>query len=128
MEDRVIRGALIVLAVLFTVFILTQLYQSYTQEDKKDHVASQVILYTKVGCRYCDLAESLLNRTGIAYESEDISNKPSVQQKLINDTGQHTVPYIFIHGKFIGGYSDLAEMNNDGRLLEIAIQMQDEEE
>lgn len=125
MEDRVIRSALMVLATLFMIFLATQIYQNYVKKDKSVLAIGHVMMYTKPGCRYCELAESLLNRTGIIYDSEDISNNLAVQQKLINDTGQYTVPYIFIKGQFIGGYSDLVKMNNDGRLLEIAIQMRD---
>lgn len=124
MNDKIIRNSLITIAMLLLLFLTTQFFQSNNKPNGLLQQNTQIILYTKDGCRYCDLAKSLLDRVGIAYDSEDISNKPSVQEKLINDTGQRTVPYIFVKDQFIGGYSDLADMNNDGRLLKVVIQMQ----
>lgn len=128
MEDKVIKRALIVLATLFAVFVVIQLYSFYEKRNKNTRIIGEVMLYTKAGCRYCSLATSLLDRLSIVYDSEDISNNPTLQQKLINDTGQYTVPYVFIRGEFIGGYTELAQMNNNGDLLKIAIEIQGKEE
>lgn len=125
MDDKIVRNSLIMITVLLSVFLVTHFFQPNNKPGNPSQQSTQVMLYTKNGCRYCDLAKSLLDRVGISYDSEDISNKPSVQEKLINDTGQRTVPYIFVKDQFIGGYSDLADMNNDGRLLKVAIQIQD---
>ncbi len=35
---------------------------------------------------------------------------------LLEETGQDTVPYIFIDGKFIGGYDNLLEFDKQGKL------------
>lgn len=37
-----------------------------------------------------------------------------MKQVLAEKTGQHTVPFIFVDEKFIGGYTELAELDNQG--------------
>ena len=123
MEEKVFRGVLIALASLLLAFATLKTYKYYSQQTTEERISGEVMLYTKQGCKYCSMARNLLERTGIIYNFEDISNNPTIQQKLLNETGQRTVPYIFMQGKFIGGYSDLAEMKNDGRLLDIAVEI-----
>jgi len=39
-----------------------------------------------------------------------------IQMELLTQTGQRTVPNVFIGGKHIGGNSDLQELHQQGRL------------
>lgn len=34
-------------------------------------------------------------------------------------TGQRTVPQIFVNGKSLGGYSDIAALDDDNKLQEV---------
>lgn len=41
---------------------------------------------------------------------------PTIQMELLTQTGQRTVPNVFIQGKHIGGDSDLTELYNSGEV------------
>lgn len=78
--------------------------------------STRVKLYTRRGCGYCIAAERLLRGKGIAYEHIDVTGDPQARQWLARESGQTTVPQIFIDGRSIGGYTELAQLERDGEL------------
>lgn len=76
-----------------------------------------VQVYTTRICTYCVVAKRLLKKRGIAFEEIDVSNDPEKRMWLVEQSGQRTVPQIFIHGESIGGYTELAALDNAGGLL-----------
>lgn len=81
-----------------------------------NHSARLVTIYSRVGCGYCDMAKDLLTKSGINFESVELSNNPDLITKLFNQTGQKTVPYIYVDDRFIGGYQNLRELIESGGL------------
>jgi glutaredoxin 3 len=76
-----------------------------------------VIVYATDTCPYCRRAEAFLKEKGIAFREVDVSNDPSMREKLVEMTGGlRTVPQIFIDGRSIGGYSDMITMHKRGEL------------
>ncbi|KAF8818575.1 glutaredoxin [Rickettsia endosymbiont of Cardiosporidium cionae] len=71
-----------------------------------------VQLYTKIGCKYCTLAQNLLDKHKIHYSNKDISFNQQLQLDLVKLTAQTTVPFVFINHKFIGGYEELVKFMN----------------
>ena len=39
-----------------------------------------------------------------------------LHQKMADQTGQNTVPYVYVNGEFIGGYKSLKELEESGKL------------
>ncbi|NKN34469.1 glutaredoxin 3 [Marichromatium bheemlicum] len=76
----------------------------------------QVTLYTTRICPYCIRARRLLERKGVAYEEIDINADPAQRSAMIERSGRHTVPQIFIDEHHIGGYDDMAELDVCGEL------------
>jgi glutaredoxin 3 len=78
----------------------------------------QVTIYTTTYCGYCQRAEELLRRRGIAYRKVDVTTAdPQVREELIERAnGRRTVPVIFFDDRAIGGYSELAAMDARGEL------------
>ena len=71
---------------------------------KKSSVKAQVKrakIITKDDCPYCVKAKKLLKVSGISYEEVD--------RAQVEDFPYKTVPQVWIDGKYIGGYTDLAE-------------------
>ena len=67
-------------------------------------------MYDKAGCSYCDSAkEIILNDLKCSLQLVDITNQPDLQEMIISNTGQRTVPAIYIGEEFIGGCDDLIE-------------------
>jgi len=77
---------------------------------------AEVKIYTREACGYCAAAERLLTQKQIPYEEIDATNDPKTRAWLVKETGQHTVPQIFIDGRSIGGYSELAALDRSGEL------------
>ncbi len=78
--------------------------------------AVKVLLYTKDYCPYCKHAKRLLDSKGVKYEEHDLEDKPEEFEALMKKTGLRTVPQIFIGDQLIGGYSDMAELEREGKL------------
>lgn len=78
--------------------------------------APKVVMYTKAYCPYCTRAKALLSRKGVEVEEINLENKPDEFDALKKRTGMMTVPQIFIGETLIGGYTDMAALDADGKL------------
>jgi glutaredoxin 3 len=59
----------------------------------------------------------LLKRKGVnAIEKIRIDLEPELRIAMVEKTGRRTVPQIFIDERHIGGYDDLAELDQAGGL------------
>jgi glutaredoxin 3 len=77
----------------------------------------QVTIYTTTYCGFCQRAEDLLRRRGIAYRKVDVTTDPQTREELVERAnGRRTVPVIFFDDRAIGGYSELAAMDARGEL------------
>ena len=82
-----------------------------------DGMTKQVRIYTTRSCAYCVRAKDLLGRKGVEFEEIDVSADPEMRAKLVEMSGGlRTVPQIWIGETHVGGYTDLAVLNRDGRL------------
>jgi len=77
---------------------------------------AEVVMYRTRFCPYCMRAAVLLKSKGIAFEEIDVSNDPATRDRLLRETGSHTVPQIFINGVSVGGYDDIATLDRRGAL------------
>ena len=97
-------------------------YTIYSQDvkirDMREY-ESKVIVYTRIKCKYCLDATNFFRQKDTPYVDIDITWDKELHQKLIRETHQQTVPYIFINGKFIGGYSELIDLNKTKKLDEL---------
>lgn len=80
-----------------------------------------VEIYTKTMCPFCQRAKDLLQRKQekISFDINEINvqeQPDKLQEMLERSNGRRTVPEIFINGKLIGGYDDLAEHDRNGTL------------
>lgn len=73
-------------------------------------------LYTWKFCPFCMDAKKLLDKKGISYKEHNIENDGAKKKELLKNTGQDTVPYVFLDGEFIGGYDQLIELDKEGKL------------
>ncbi len=78
-----------------------------------------VQVYTTMFCPYCTAAKTLLTRKGVPFEEIDASGNPELRQQIMERSGQHTVPQIFINDESIGGFSELDELEMCGELDEL---------
>ena len=74
-------------------------------------------MYIKDGCPYCDKArELILDELKASLHLINISLQPDIREVIAKETGQKTVPVIYIGDEFIGGCDDLFDLNESGQL------------
>ena len=78
-----------------------------------------VTVYTTLFCPYCTAAKSLLTQKGVPFEEIDATGNPDLRQDIMERSGQHTVPQIFIGEQSVGGFSELNELEMCGELDEL---------
>jgi glutaredoxin 3 len=77
---------------------------------------ARVQVYTKRNCPYCVSAKALLARKGVDYQEIDVEGDEALLLWLVDATGQKTVPQIFVEGRSLGGFSDIAALDRSGKL------------
>ena len=73
-------------------------------------------MYTKGYCPYCHAAKDLLGQQQVAYEEIPIDGNATLREEMIQRSGRHTVPQIFIGDHHVGGFDDLSAANRSGEL------------
>ncbi|WP_372763074.1 glutaredoxin 3 [Pseudoalteromonas sp.] len=78
---------------------------------------SNVVLYTKAYCPFCQRARALLDSKGVQYTVYDIGVQPELRDEMIAKAGgASTVPQIFINDEHIGGCDDMMAIEAQGKL------------
>ena len=80
-----------------------------------------VIVYTTEYCGYCVRAKSLLKQKGIEYREVRVDEEPEIRAWLVKKSGQRTVPQIFVNGRSVGGFTDLAAADRSGELQKLLV-------
>ena len=75
-----------------------------------------IVLYTKPGCPYCDMARRLLSGKGQTWAEIDVEADPGRRAEMIERSGRRTVPQIWIGERHVGGFDDLLELERRGEL------------
>ena len=76
-----------------------------------------VLMYTSAACPYCNAAERLLAKKGVAtIEKVRVDLEPGRKDEMVERTGRRTVPQIFIGERHVGGFDDLAALDRAGGL------------
>lgn len=62
------------------------------------------------------MAKRLFTTKGVAFDEINVAGDQEKRSWLVEQTGQRTVPQIFIDGKSYGGYSDVSALDRQGEL------------
>ena len=77
-----------------------------------------VKMYTTAVCPYCILAKQILKSKGVEQIEEiRVDTDPDIRIKMMELTGQRTVPQIFIGETHVGGHDDLVALDGRGGLM-----------
>ena len=78
---------------------------------------ARIIIYTTPFCGYCRAAKTLLGNKGLEFEEIDVAFDAETRAEMIQRAqGLRTAPQIFIHGRHVGGYDELAALEREGKL------------
>ena len=78
-----------------------------------------VRMYCTGSCPYCVMAERLLTAKKVAIEKIRVDLDPEKRGEMMQLTGRRTVPQIYIGETHVGGYDDLAALDQAGKLDEL---------
>ena len=77
-----------------------------------------VKMYTTAVCPYCIRAKQILKSKGVEQiEEVRVDTNPDERMKMMEITGQRTVPQIFIGDTHVGGHDDLVALDGRGGLM-----------
>ena len=74
---------------------------------------TKAIIWSNMGCHFCEMAKTLLTQKGIEYEERNIAKDWNIEQLLEAVPSARTVPQIFLDDKYIGSYDKLVEYFNN---------------
>lgn len=84
--------------------------------------AGGITLFSKTYCSYSHKVKTILNSMGARYsvvEIDTIKDGIVLQHELSKLTSIHTVPQLFVEGRFIGDCSKILELQSHGRFEEV---------
>ena len=77
----------------------------------------KIEIYTGALCGYCNAAKALLKRKNISFEEIDIGEQPEKREEMLKrSNGAKKIPQIFIGDFHVGGYEQLRDLENKGKL------------
>ncbi len=83
---------------------------------------SAVKMYTTQVCPYCIRAKALLKQRGVTEINEiRIDVNMAERETMMALTGRRTVPQIFIGSTHVGGFDDLAALDQSGGLMPLLL-------
>ena len=78
---------------------------------------ARVLMYSTGFCPYCRMAERLLESKGVKdIEKVRVDLLPERRKEMMDKTGRRTVPQIYIGTTHVGGFDDLAALDEAGGL------------
>jgi len=78
---------------------------------------AKVLMYTTGVCPFCRMAERLLESKGVtAIDRVRVDLLPDKRVEMMEKTGRRTVPQVYIGATHVGGFDELAALEDAGRL------------
>lgn len=79
---------------------------------------AKITMYSTAVCPFCTRAEMLLKQRGVTeIDTIYIDRDPAQRDAMMERTQRRTVPQIFIGDKHIGGFDELAALDQAGGLV-----------
>ena len=82
---------------------------------------SNVVIYTTKYCPFCIRAKHLLEKKQMAYQEIAVDQNIKLRQEMMQKSGRHTVPQIWINDQHIGGCDELHQLEYQGKLDKLII-------
>ena len=78
-----------------------------------------ITMYSTRFCPYCMRARFLLDSKNVEYTDISVDARPELRREMTEKSGRRTVPQIWIGDRHVGGYDDLAHLEQLGQLDEL---------
>jgi glutaredoxin 3 len=77
----------------------------------------EVVVYSSAFCPYCTWAKKMLQSKQVDFKEIRIDQEAGAHEEMLSkSSGMKTVPQIFIGDFHVGGYTDMVQLDQDGKL------------
>lgn len=80
---------------------------------------SEITVYSTEPCSFCARVKGMLQACGVEFSEVNLSKDPQGRVELASRTGMMTFPQVLIDGELLGGYAEVQEAMESGRLDEL---------
>ena len=74
---------------------------------------AEITVYYAPFCPYCGWARQLLESKRVEFTMINVNDRPELRQEMEQRAGRTSVPQIFIGNTHVGGYDDMAALDQD---------------
>ncbi|NDY96733.1 glutaredoxin 3 [Wenzhouxiangella limi] len=75
-----------------------------------------VVMYCTSVCPFCVAARHLLQAKGVSWTEVPIDQQSEKRAEMMQRSGRHTVPQVFIGDRHVGGFDELNQLEQRGEL------------
>lgn len=77
---------------------------------------AQITVYYAPFCPYCGWAKQLLDKKNVEFTQVNVNDSSDTRSEMEQRSGRTSVPQIFIGDTHVGGYDDMAALDDKGQL------------
>lgn len=79
-------------------------------------MTAAVKMYSSAWCPFCIQAKQLLKSKGVEFQEIIVDGQAALRAQMMQESGRHTVPQIWIGEQHIGGCDDLFALERAAKL------------
>ena len=83
---------------------------------------AKITVYSTEPCSFCERAKQLLNVRKLEFDEINLAKDPVGRAQLVEETGMLSFPQIVIGEVVLGGFQQLVQADQTGRLAELTAQ------
>jgi glutaredoxin 3 len=80
---------------------------------------SSITVYTTDPCSFCSRVKGLLSARGVEFSEVNLTKDPAGRIELARKTGMMSFPQVLVGDRLLGGFAELQQAVDDGRLDEL---------
>ena len=85
-------------------------------------VMAKITVYSTEPCSFCERAKQLLRIRELDFVEVNLAKDPVGRAQLVEETGMLSFPQIVVGDVVVGGFQQLVQADQNGRLAELTAQ------
>jgi glutaredoxin 3 len=83
---------------------------------------AKITVYSTEPCSFCERAKQLLRVRRLDFDEINLAKDPAGRAQLVEKTGMLSFPQIIVGDVLVGGFQQLVQADQTGRLAELTAQ------
>jgi glutaredoxin 3 len=83
---------------------------------------AKITVYSTEPCPFCERAKQLLRTRRLDFVEVNLAKDPAGRAQLVEETGMLSFPQIVVGEVVVGGFQQLVQADQSGRLAELTAQ------